>query len=84
MNGNNMGYTTKKLAIEVYQQLFGQINKEAGFSIEALYRNYGVEVNRIYQRSSWVDAECDHSVFMKGGKVYGEKMKEIGTYKELE
>lgn len=84
-----MAYTTIELAIAEYEKLYGPTEKSAGFSITATYDNYGVRIDKWYQRSSWVDEEIDRSVMLLKGKIYerdnkGKYKKEVGTYTEIE
>lgn len=70
---------TESQAKKIFQQLFGNVDKELGFSLSTKKTKNGILVMKWYSRNSWVDDKLEKKVLLCNGNVY-ENQKQIGVY----
>lgn len=70
---------TNDKAKEIFEDLFGEIKTDYGYSITFKKTKSGIVVSKWYARNSWVDSTLEKQVLMSNGKIY-EKGIEIATY----
>jgi len=70
---------TEIKAIELFEDLFGKVDSELGFSLTTKKTKNGVLVMKWYQRSTWSDDKLEKKFLFCNGKVY-EENKEIAKY----
>lgn len=71
---------TENKAIELFENLFGKVDSELGFSLTSKKVKNGILVMKWYQRNSWSDDRLERKVLFCNGIVY-EENKQIAKYK---